>query len=352
MLKKQKPAWQQDVPEALETLNTSETRLIQYIKRRFRRWKKHFSPWIGDDSSGLFLKGKFFISTDGSAEGVHFRRDLFPLKYAGYRALAGALSDLAACGCRPLGFFFTLGIPQNAEERDTKDLIDGIYKCSIRYHVPLGGGDIIASSEGFILNFTVFGQPYSKPFMRSNAKPGDKVLISGPTGLAALGLELIKRRQGLPFPRRLTSLEKHFLMPGPEFTLAHRIARMKITRIACIDTSDSLVESAYHLAKASGVKIILDLTGQMFPRIFVQACKKLDITPVDMFLWGGEDYRLMITAPPGKALEIKKIAKFMEIGEVVKGSGIQIFFESHPVKFARPKGFLHSFRFGQEQPGE
>lgn len=319
-----------------------EIERIDFIKRLFISSKRHFRRWIGDDCASLELKGEICISTDSFCEGTHFSRNLFPLYYAGYRGMAAATSDLAASGCRPLAFFLSLGLPEKTREQDFRELLKGIRDFSQEYKVPLGGGDLIRSQSSIFFTITVIGTPFKNFVGRDSIREGDKIYLSSPTGFAHIGLMMLKKMGGFKKSRFNMAL-RAFLKPKLNFQIPRFLSELDSFNVACIDTSDSLIESLFHLARESSVKIVVRLKSSVIPSSLRLLSKNiLNENPLEPFLTGGEDFALLFSLPPDLNAGRYSVFKgIIQLGEAKSGKGVEVFFDGKKINIDKFKPFSH-----------
>ncbi len=223
---------------------TSEFEHIDAFVAQFERVAAPFGP--GDDAA--VLEGSC-VTVDALVENVHFTRPAFSLEDIGHKALAVNLSDLAAMGAKPTWALCALGLPPAVREADLRSLGRGMAALARVHGVRLIGGNV-TSSPVLTLTVTVAGALGKKPLLRSGAKAGDELFVSGPLGLASAGLEVLTRRaEGF---ERLTSAQRR---PVPHVAWARAAAPFAS---AGIDVSDGLLQDLGHVAKASKVAIDVD----------------------------------------------------------------------------------------------
>jgi thiamine-monophosphate kinase len=299
----------------------------------------------GDDAAVLSRPaGEICVTVDAVVEGVHFRRPSSSLPDVGHKALAVNLSDVAAMGARPRWALVALGVPRGFSLREARALGAGCGVLARKTGTALVGGNV-TRAPGLSVTVTVGGEIGRRgPLLRSGARPGDVVWLSGTLGDARLGLALLERGAGVQ-ARRLQHRPRLCRMaidrqrrPSPRLELG---AALPGIASACIDLSDGLVQDAGHLAAASGVA--LHLAGDALP------CSAAVITafpdPVERIRFaatGGEDYELLFTAPLARRDAIVRMARRLRlpltaIGEVRSGRGIHL--TGAPVRGLR--GFDH-----------
>lgn len=265
-----------------------------------------------DDCAVLQIEHPLCVSTDMFIEDVHFRRRYFTPEDIGWKALAVNLSDLAACGARPVGFSLGLGLPANTDMELLEGLFRGMAELAQLTGAPLTGGDL-SRSEKLHLCITVFGEA-THPLRRGRAKPGDALFLVGPVGLARTGLMRLEG-EGAGASRSSPDAAAALLRPMPLLadgaTLHDLAAAHPEARLGLMDLSDGLARdvprliglapsgSARRPERAPGAELNLP---PPHPEI-VRYCVANELH-VDRFrLAGGEDYALIGSCDP-KALPL------------------------------------------------
>jgi thiamine-monophosphate kinase len=286
----------------------------------------------GDDASVLPAQGPSCVTVDALLEGVHFRRSTFSLPDVGAKALAVNLSDLAAMGARPRWCLVALGIPRGFGLTEAKSLGRGLGSLARGNGVAVLGGNV-TRAPGLSLTVTVGGDaPPAGPLLRSGARAGDEVWVSGTLGDARLGLACLER----PRDAAARRLGAH---PGLARAAVRRqqrpTARVSLGRAltpiatACIDLSDGLAQDASHLARASGVRLRITLEHLPLSRALRLAIAGAD-RAAQFAAAGGEDYELLFTARPSAARRVRSAGRrtatpVTAIGRVVRGHGVLLF---------------------------
>jgi thiamine-monophosphate kinase len=253
---------------------------------------------IGDDCAVIRpRRGEdLVVTTDLSLENVHFRRDWHPPESVGHRCLARGLSDLAAMGARPEAAFLSLALPEDLTGSWLVRFLDGLMALAERHRVPLAGGDTAKSPPGIhrrgglvVADIVLLGSvPKGRALLRSGARPGDGIYVTGALGGSAAEL-LALERQPAGFRTKDKARHPH-LYPEPRLAAGRKLLRDGLAT-AAIDVSDGLSTDLSHLCEESGVAAEID--AEALP---VDARATLE-----QALHGGEDYELLFTAPP-KAL--------------------------------------------------
>jgi thiamine-monophosphate kinase len=256
---------------------------------------------IGDDCAVLRPKNQtdLTVTTDFSLENVHFRRDWHPPQSVGHRCLARGLSDLAAMGARPEAAFLSLALPRSLPPSWRRGFFKGLLALAALHSVPLAGGDLAESTSaaGLVLaDIVLVGSvPRGRALLRSGARPGDRIYVTGMLGGAALELRALELRglelRGLAkspsrLPNRRNMWHPHFY-PEPRVDIGRQLM-LKRMATAAIDLSDGLSTDLAHLCEESGVHA----------RIFADAIPLAPGATLADALHGGEDYELLFTARP------------------------------------------------------
>ncbi len=276
----------------------------------------------GDDAAtfGIPAGARVVLSSDASVEGVHFHRAWMTWEVIGYRATAAALSDLAAMAATPVGGLVSLALPPELDA-PVAQIGRGIGEALGYAGGALLGGDLVASPGPVVIDVCAAGWALD-PVSRAGARPGDEVWVTGSLGGAAAAVADL--RGGLePTPGARTAFER----PRPRIREAAWLAERGVLR-AAIDLSDGLARDARHLARASGVGIVLD--WESVPAHGAVAPYRSSPSGRRLVLSGGEDYELLLAAPPG-ALE-RLAANFertfdvplTRVGAVVEGEAVEI----------------------------
>jgi thiamine-monophosphate kinase len=283
---------------------------------------------IGDDCALLRLhKGEdAAVTTDLSIDGRHFHVDWHPAEAVGHRTLARGLSDLAAMGARPVGAFLSLGLPRELAKQGrgagsrrgdhswVGRFFSGLLALAEQYEVSLAGGDLAESPVAVADVVLVGAVPRERALLRSGAKPGDRIYVTGALGGAAAGLtrlaEWVKpgRGKGRKLPAALAAELSAHLYPQPRIAQGLWLRRHGRAS-AAIDISDGLSTDLAHLCEESRVAAEVDVN--LLP---VHAGASLE-----QALHGGEDYELLFTVPESARIPgtIAGVA-VTEIGRMVR----------------------------------
>ncbi len=270
---------------------SDEFQRIEQIRRRLAFASADVLLGIGDDAAVLAPSARAqAVSVDAQVEGVHFRRDLLAPADIGYRALASALSDLAAMGATARAAFVAMIAPARLPEDDLYAIADGIAQAQRAFACVVAGGNLATGSE-LSITTTVIGDAPAAPLTRAGARAGDALYVTGEIGAAALGLALLQAGRGELAPGCVERWRR------PTARLREGAALAGVAS-AAIDVSDGLVQDLAHLAGASGVGF--ELEHERIPRAarLAESCAAIGADPDALVLAGGEDYELLFTAAP------------------------------------------------------
>jgi thiamine-monophosphate kinase len=285
----------------------------------------------GDDAAVTVPDGATATSVDALVDGVHFRRGEAGLDTVGRKALATALSDLAAMGAEAGEAYVVLGAPADFAEDDFLSLLDGILELAGETGTTLAGGDV-TRAPALTLAVTVVGHaPSPDSFVvRSGARPGDLLVLTGEIGAAAAGRLLLEQPAlGRDMPEKtVQSLHGRQLDPSPRLRSGRALAAAGAT--AMIDLSDGLAGDAGHLARAGSVALAIEADSLPLADGVVEVAAAASLDPLELAASGGEDYELLATLPGDRlAAASGAVAEAAEtaltpIGEVAAGGGVEI----------------------------
>lgn len=304
-----------------------EKQLIAQIRRmagisssgRSRHSQRAIRKGIGDDCAVLRrLPGReSLVTTDFTLEGIHFRRDWHAPESAGHRSLARGLSDIAAMGGEPVAAFLSLAVPRDLPQSWVGRFLRSLVSLAEKYGVTLAGGDTAESPNGILADIIVVGSvPKGRAILRSGARAGDRIFVSGELGGSAAAVVRMMAAR-----KKVGSRDywRHFF-PEPRIELG-RILRETRLASAMIDLSDGLSTDLAHICEESGVGAELD--AESIPRARVG--KPAREVELDLALHGGEDYELLFTVAARKRVprQIAGVA-LTEIGRITRGRKIVV----------------------------
>jgi thiamine-monophosphate kinase len=259
------------------------------------------------------------VAKDAIVADVHFLADDPPDLIAG-KLLRVNLSDLAAMGADPLGYLTALARPKDISDAWLRRFAAGLMVDQQRFRCHLLGGDTTSTHGPLTLSLTILGLvPRGQALLRSGAKAGDDIWVSGTLGDAALGLRVLR---GLAATEDETlALVDRYRTPRPRLILGRALRGLAT---AAIDVSDGLLADLGHVCETSGVAAVIDVA-------------RLPLSPVargipgsrDAALAGGDDYELLFTAPEARRAEIERLGATLDhglarIGKIEAGSGVRV----------------------------
>ncbi|MEW5900011.1 MAG: thiamine-phosphate kinase [Acidobacteriota bacterium] len=315
-----------------------ERALIKAIRSGFSARRGGLILGIGDDAAIIRCRRQpILLTTDLLIENVHFLPRLHPPELLGRKSLNVNLSDIAAMGGRPTYALLGLALRKGLKKAWVEGFFAGLKAAAAEAGVALIGGDISSASKIGIY-MTVVGE--GRNFVtRSGARPGDLIFVSGYLGDAAAGLRLLRKGVRLEEDPGADRLLKAFLDPCPQMALGLTLSRRR-TATAMIDTSDGLSTDLSHLCEESrtGADIYLDELP-LSPALCV-----FEREPVRLALHGGEDYQLLFTVNPKKAIQVDTLRRRFRvrmIGRMTRRKGIHLVDREGKKEPLEIKGFEH-----------
>lgn len=326
----------------------SEFELIDNLKRKtLSSLQDHpdIKTGIGDDCAVFSKDSKtdFVITSDLMIEDIDFRLDWTRAEFLGHKAMAISLSDIAAMGAKPRWAMLSIGVPAKVWKSGFVDeFYKGWFALAKKFDVALIGGDVSRSPDKIVIDSIVCGEvKKGKAILRSGAKPGDLIFVTGKLGGAAAGLKLLEKGERFEKSSKndIQKLLSQQLKPNPQIEIG-QILSEKSLATAMIDTSDGLSSDLAHLCRASGVgaKIFAD-------KIPVdENLKKQFSEALDFALNGGEDFELLFTTNPKKKSRLEKELKnfpFEYLGKITSYPEITELVTDNETTILEPKGFRH-----------
>ena len=299
----------------------------------------HVALGVGDDCALLDLAANtsLAVSTDTFVSGVHFPAEAAAFDIA-RRCMAAAISDLAAMGAKPLGFTLALTLPA-IDESWLQQFSDGLRDSAAYYVIPLVGGDTTRGPLSITL--TVHGSvPQSRGLRRSGARPGDSIFVSGNLGDAAAALSLLQGQLSVSASDRDYFMAR-FYAPQARVVLGQTLQGVAS---AAIDISDGLLADLGHIARASRVAAVVELSR--LP-LSVAMQRLDDRQAVESFaLTGGDDYELCFTARPDQHVHLAEFSelldvKITEVGRILEGEGVSCIDSSGNTVPVAGSGYQH-----------
>ena len=289
---------------------------------------------LDDDAAILKAQGEdIVVTTDAIVEGVHFLPNDPPESIA-RKALRVNLSDVAAKGARPAGFVLTLAL-RSVDEAWLAAFADGLGEDAKSFGCPLLGGDTVSTPGPLTISITVFGRlPEGKIVHRSGAQPGDRVMVTGTIGDAALGLDILTGGPvaaalvGDPTAKEL--LVSRYRVPQPRNDLADAV---RAHASASMDVSDGLAGDLTKLCAASGVSADID-TPLVPMSVAAAGLLGRGVVGLDRLIAGGDDYEVLCTVPPAHLAAFMQAAgaagvAVTELGVIVAGTDAPRFLDAN-----------------------
>lgn len=279
----------------------------------------------GDDAAVLRIRtGHVVVSTDLMVEGRHFRRDWASAADVGHRAAAQNLSDINAMGGTATSLTVGLAAPADLPVQWALDFAAGFAEECALVGASVVGGDLTRADQ-VVIAVTVLGACTVAPVLRSGARPGDVLALTGRQGWAAGGLAVLGR--GFRSPRALVEAYRR---PAPPYDAGPAAAEAGATSM--IDVSDGLLAEAGHLAVDSGVAIDVTTVGLDVPEPLVAVGAAVGADPLSFVLGGGDDHALLATFPEGAVPD-----GWTVIGSVAAGEGVTV----DGASYDGPTGWTH-----------
>ena len=301
------------IPATTPTNTPDEFEKIETITARLGAPSAQTLVGIGDDAAVVLPpKGKMLFCSDAMVEGVHFDFHYTNARELGHKALASCLSDIAAMNGRALYAVIALALPSTIGPEFVDEFYDGAGRLARQWGVDIVGGDLTASTQTVFIDVAIVGETDS-PVLRSTAKAGDVIAVSGTPGKSAAGLAALRHREKEAVP---ASLREAHLQPQPRFDLLKNLPKGILTSL--IDISDGLSSEINHIAAQSQVGFEID--ARLFPidpEAMIEAGSHEEA--IKLALSGGEDYELLATFD-AKTFALRPPNGFTLIGRVTPAS--------------------------------
>ena len=311
---------------------------IDYIKTHFAGVAESCLVGIGDDCAVIPVgeQGDIVVTTDMLVEGVHFLRSEATPEQVGHKAAAVNLSDIAAMGATPIATFLSVALPKDAQGEWAERFVEGYAAISKQWSVPLLGGDTTGSLRDVAINVGVMGRVESgRALLRSGARVGDTIFVTGPLGDSGAGLKAM-----LECTERTDEVEylisRHHC-PTPRLSEGRVLAATGLVG-AMMDISDGIASDLRHILRASGVGAVVDLDLLPVSAQLEHVCSAERWDKFTLAASAGEDFELLFTAPA----EIATLVDFplYPIGRIVEGEGLEWRLGGAPIAFDK-QGFTH-----------
>jgi len=300
----------------------NEDALVREIARHFLpRSGRGLRLGIGDDAALWKPKPGFasILTSDWFLESSHFLREKHPPDSVGWKCLARAASDIAAMGGTPRCFLLNLALPAATSGKWLNGFLLGLHRAAKSLDCVLAGGDT-TRNQRILISVTVIGEiREGQELLRSGARSGDLLYVSGVPGEAEHGLRLFRKSRGR-MNLKNEALRKH-LYPEPRVALGRWLAERKLAT-AMMDLSDGLSSDLARMCTASGVGAQVDPGKLPLPHGMDRESAK------ELALHGGEDYELLFSVSPRRVSRLPanfRGLRLTQIGEITAGSGVRVF---------------------------
>ena len=317
----------------------SEFQFLENLHRKYSLQK------IGDDCAVLPKDSKtdLVITTDLLVEDIDFRLDWSTAKFIGHKSLAVSLSDVAAMGAKPVWSMISVGVPEKIWRTDFVDgFYEGYMNLAKKFAVELVGGDVSKTPDKIVIDSIAAGEvKKGKAILRSGAKPGDLIFVTGNLGGAAAGLKLLENGEKFENSEHKPLLLRQ-LAPNPQTEIG-RILGEKNLATAMIDLSDGLSSDLAHLCRKSrtGAKFFRDKIPIESKILDFKSAAEDEIV---FALEGGEDFELLFTVNPKKIFQLEKSiekGQISRVGEITANTEIVELITDKQSRILEPKGFRH-----------
>ena len=307
-----------------------ERELVAAIERAAEGPDARVVRWIGDDAAVVRSRPLAVTSIDTVVDGVHFELSTHSPGDVGHKALAVALSDLAAMGADPGEAYVSLALPEGFGVDAVLDLVRALDELARREGVTLAGGDLVRATVLVVTaSVTGWAEEEREVVGRDGAGAGDLVGVTGELGGAAAGLALLRGHAGEVSER--DELVRRHLRPEPRLAAGRALAAAGAS--AMIDVSDGIASDARHLGERSGVELRVRLDDLPLAPGVAAVADAAGHDPRELAATGGDDYELLLTAPSARRAQLEQAAveggtRLTWIGEVAEGAGAAFLSES------------------------
>jgi len=317
----------------------------------FELIRRYFAPLAGpgslkltDDAAVVDLQpGRSLVATtDTVIAGVHFLAD-DPPDLIARKALRVNLSDLASMGAEPLGYLLVTALPAGIDENWVAQFSRGLAQDQAEFSIALLGGDTAFTPGPLSLTITALGQvERGKALLRSGAKPGDRVYVSGTIGDSAFGLKLAKGEPLTLSPSEKSSLLDRYRLPQPRLGLGRRLIGVAS---AAMDVSDGFAADLGHICQASRVGALVEAAKLPVSPALRSVLEAGEASLVEVAT-GGDDYELLFTAPAAVELLLGRIATELAlpltaVGEIRREPGVIVLDQNGRAVELGPGGYRH-----------
>jgi len=306
-----------------------ELGLIDIIRRKIKNKNKNIKIGIGDDCAVIKIGSKLMVlTTDSLIENDHFSLDYFKPEQIGKKAIEANVSDIASMGAIPKYALVSLSLRKDLEIKIFKRIYDGILKAAKKYNIDVIGGNLTHANQ-ISININMIGFVEEENLcLRSQAKPGDFILVTGPLGNSTAGLNLF-----LNNIKGFNRVKKEHLEPKANL---HKVKKFLNYINAMEDVSDGLAAEIKNICKESKVGAVILKNKIPIKKDIVKAAAVVEKSPLDYALFGGEDFELVFTVSKENLNKVKGIV----IGRIRKKRGVYIL-DNNKEKLISKTGYDH-----------
>jgi thiamine-monophosphate kinase len=333
----------------LKLSSLGEFGLIELLSRDLLTPRPGVIKGIGDDAAVLQVSGNEWLlfTTDMLVEDVHFSFSHASPRQIGLKAIVANVSDIAAMGGWPTHALISLGVRAQTPVEILEEIYAGIKQTAYEYGLDIVGGDTVKSPERLIINVALLGAVKAgKAIYRSGAKPGDLIFVTGTLGNSAAGLYLCQHPEALVGAQAANFLRSAHLEPCARVNAGRILAKTgKVT--ALDDISDGLASDLYKICQASDVGCWVNEKAIPIDFRLKELAEIIGHNHLEWALYGGEDFELVFTAPPGSAVFIKQEMEANKedcyiIGEILpREKGMLMETSGNKVILLEPRGYDH-----------
>ena len=299
--------------------------LIERLTDGFSSMNASTVQGVGDDAA--VIGGHTLVCTQTMAEGIHFDMMYTPLKHLGYKAVAIAISNIAAMNGTPRQVLVSVAVSNRYSVEALEELYAGVRLCCKRYDVDLVGGETTSSRSGMVLTVTAIGEAENVVY-RGGASLHDLVCVSGDLGSAYAGLLVLEREkvtyQANPdFQPDLAGFDyvlERYLKPEPRMDIVRLLAKKGVVPTAMTDVSAGLADSVLHMCRAShcGCEVYEEHLPIDYQTARVCSEMSKNMLPVSCALNGGQDYELLFSVAHADYDKIKDLSEIHIIGHITE----------------------------------
>jgi thiamine-monophosphate kinase len=311
----------------------------------FQRIARFFAPLAGPGALGLkddvaLIDGpagwQYVLKTDAIVEDIHFFPS-DPAKQIARKLLRVNLSDLAAKAAEPMGYLLAMALPDSRDEAWLEQFSAGLAEDQKEFGVALLGGDSVRTEGATTLAVTAIGRiEAGTALLRSGARPGDRLYVTGTLGDAALGLAVLKGNLAVFSEAHHDHLVSRYRLPQPRLGLGRRLVGLAS---AAMDISDGLVADLGHLCDASAVAAVIEAAHLPLSGA-ARAALVADPALIQAVLGGGDDYEILFSAPESAGPALAKMP-VTAIGRIEAGQGVTVLDAENKLIAVEQPGYRH-----------